>query len=484
MPIPLNVCFLWPGTNASIPAGWAKETLIGNTRFPKGAAAGVDPGATGGVTNHTHTTVGHTHTIAHGHTVPNSPAGSGATSRDSGTANPPDTHTHDTNANTPDATGTTDSQSPGAAADSTLLSFFNIIVIKSDGTPTGVPDLAVAVWNDAAGAPANWNLCDGGGAPARPDLRNRYLRQAAAGGDGGGTGGALTHTHTISAHGQTTSHPHPNATSSQKTQANVAGPGAGAQVGTATSTHTHALTIATTSITYTSVGDTAQASNHEPPFSTQAFIQNNAGADDWPDRIIGVWMQTLATIPTDWALCDGTLGTPDLRALFVKGANVLGDIGVTGGSLTHTHTATGHTHSGPSHTHTVSAGAGAGENRNAGATSAATTAHTHPSWSNTGATAFTTGSATPVVDDFTDTQPSFTGAAFIQWQAPATAGIGILIAADPFSSGQAQQMGRLYPRSKDPQFYGQIAQFLPPTPIPPPAPGIQVGTLAMMGAGR
>ena len=427
MPIPLNVCFLWPGTNASIPAGWAKETLIGNSQYPKGAAAGVDPGVTGGAGTHSHTTTSHTHTINHTHTVPNSPAGSGATSRDTGTTNPPFDHTHDTNPNTTNPTQTTDPVSPASSTDSHLPSFFTVIVIKSDGTPTGVPDLAVAVWNDPAGAPASWNLCDGGGAPARPDMRNRYLRQAAAAGDGGGTGGALTHTHTIAGHSGSVGHNHPDVTSSQKTQANTAGSIGGAQAGTGTSTHTHALTTGTTIVSLLEGNDSAAATNHEAPFSTQAFIQNNAGAADWPDKIIGLWMQTLASIPTDWALCDGTLSTPDLRAVFVKGANVLGDIGVTGGTLTHTHTAAGHTHgSVSSHSHTVSAGSGAGENRTAGAVNAATTAHTHASWANTGVTTFTTGSTAPVVNDFTDTQPLFTGAAFIQWQAPAAGGGGHL----------------------------------------------------------
>ena len=420
MPIPINVCFLWPGTNASIPAGWARETLIGALQYPKGAAAGVDPGATGGVSSHQHDTTAHTHTIAHTHTTANSPAGSGATSRDSGTTNPPDTHTHDTNPDTSNPTETMNDQAPGTDNPTVTLSFFRVIVIKSDGTPTGVPDLAVAIWDDPAGPPTSWNLCDGGGAPARPDMRNRYITQAGTGGDGGGTGGNLTHTHTIGAHGQSPAHTHPDVTSSQKTQANVAGAGGGAQVGTATSTHTHVLTIASATVTYSGGADSAAASNHEPPFRTEAFIQNNAGADDWPDKLIGLWMQTLASIPSDWALCDGTLSTPDLRALFIKGANVIGDIGTTGGSLTHgaSHTTTGHTHSATSHTHTVTVAAGAGENRTAGAVSASTTAHTHPSWGATGATAFTTGSTAPVVNDFTNTQPLFTGAAFIQWQAP------------------------------------------------------------------
>ena len=63
-----------------------------------------------------------------------------------------------------------------------------------------------------------------------------------------------------------------------------------------------------------------------------------------------------ASIPTNWALCDGTNGTPDLRDRFVVGYSSTKAINTTGGSadaivVSHTHTATstvtdpGHAHS-------------------------------------------------------------------------------------------------------------------------------------------
>ena len=51
-----------------------------------------------------------------------------------------------------------------------------------------------------------------------------------------------------------------------------------------------------------------------------------------------MWGGLLANIPTGWALCDGTNGTPDLRSKFIKGSAAGIDPGVTGGALTHTHT--------------------------------------------------------------------------------------------------------------------------------------------------
>lgn len=50
-----------------------------------------------------------------------------------------------------------------------------------------------------------------------------------------------------------------------------------------------------------------------------------------------MWSGTLATIPSGWALCDGTNGTPDLRDKFVRGAAPAADPGATGGADTHDH---------------------------------------------------------------------------------------------------------------------------------------------------
>lgn len=78
--------------------------------------------------------------------------------------------------------------------------------------------------------------------------------------------------------------------------------------------------------------------------------------------MIMMWSGTIATIPSGWALCDGTSGTPDLRNRFIIGANadttgqsttsVTGTATKSGGSkdaivVAHTHSITdpGHNHS-------------------------------------------------------------------------------------------------------------------------------------------
>jgi hypothetical protein len=59
-------------------------------------------------------------------------------------------------------------------------------------------------------------------------------------------------------------------------------------------------------------------------------------AQQWTDEH-GV--QQLA-VPEGWAICDGQLGTPDLRDKFVMGTSEVKSVGKKGGSQTHVHEAT------------------------------------------------------------------------------------------------------------------------------------------------
>jgi hypothetical protein len=56
-----------------------------------------------------------------------------------------------------------------------------------------------------------------------------------------------------------------------------------------------------------------------------ALIALSGGGEDpdvIPAGVIVLWSGTIATIPAGWALCDGTLGTPNLQDRFVIGENV------------------------------------------------------------------------------------------------------------------------------------------------------------------
>lgn len=57
-----------------------------------------------------------------------------------------------------------------------------------------------------------------------------------------------------------------------------------------------------------------------------------------------LWYGSVASIPSGWTLCDGTMGTPDLVGLFVMGAKVFPAPGGTGGATTHNHAFTGDGH--------------------------------------------------------------------------------------------------------------------------------------------
>ena len=81
-----------------------------------------------------------------------------------------------------------------------------------------------------------------------------------------------------------------------------------------------------------------------------------------PKGVIVMWSGTIATIPTGWALCNGSNSTPDLRGRFIMGASNSIAPGTTGGSSTssaagsHTHTegsAGGHNHTGATGSHVL-----------------------------------------------------------------------------------------------------------------------------------
>jgi len=55
-----------------------------------------------------------------------------------------------------------------------------------------------------------------------------------------------------------------------------------------------------------------------------------------PHENIIMWDSTVASIPEGWILCDGTLGTPDLRSRFTLGVPTAGtNPGTLGGEDTH-----------------------------------------------------------------------------------------------------------------------------------------------------
>jgi len=84
--------------------------------------------------------------------------------------------------------------------------------------------------------------------------------------------------------------------------------------------------------------------------SGQVLVSSGSSATPtWGDAfvtgMIMLWSGSTSSIPSGWALCNGSSGTPDLRNRFVVGAGSTYAVNATGGSANATL---------PSHTHTAS----------------------------------------------------------------------------------------------------------------------------------
>ena len=76
-------------------------------------------------------------------------------------------------------------------------------------------------------------------------------------------------------------------------------------------------------------------------YNTQNMTVTNLNVTAWKGMIT-MWSGDVNSIPSGWALCDGTKGTPDLRGRFIvgsgQGANLTNrTIGDKGGQENHTH---------------------------------------------------------------------------------------------------------------------------------------------------
>lgn len=347
-----NIIIMWPGTNGNIPSGYLRETGL-DSKFLKGSAASTDPNTTGGADTHAHTSPPHYHNVVdHGHYVETSyadhtdcidkaPSGGG----------PGGTGSHRHTGTIYGTSGSTSSVAVTYGAASNNPPYHELIFMKSNSIKA-VPANGIILWAGAS-LPTGFSLCDGNN--GTPDLRNKYVRGAASAGDAGGTGGSFTNVHDIT-HGHTASHSHSYPTSVREGGSSTAGSGNG---GESPINHQHQITLNSRSDTIVNYsGSLTTGETVEPAYKKLAFIKNTSGSAKMPVGAIALWLGSLATIPVGWNLCDGGNGTPDMRSLYVKGANDLTEIGNTGGSNTHTHAAQPHGHSvsNASHTHGYSIG--------------------------------------------------------------------------------------------------------------------------------
>lgn len=410
MAVPLNVIVMWPGTDSSIPTGWSRVTDM-DTRFPKGTANAANPDNTGGAANHTHGSSGHTHSRNHGHGATTTGGPSGRTGSYGNSGNPGSgNHTHTA---TPGSNNTT-SGSGGSSWDSdgNDPNFFRMLFIESDGTPSGYPDDCVTMYGSAS-APTDWTEHSGS--------LNRFPLGMTGGGNGGGTGGGGSHTHSAGGHTHTLgTHGHGNAT--------TGGPSAGAGTtygkGDPMNRNNHTHTMSTSSggsATSGSVGATTSGTSYEPSFRRLLGIENTSGANTDTIGVIVMWLQTLASIPPQYNLCDGSNGTPDMRDRFIQFASTGGgDVLDTGGSDGHTHGGGSHSHSVGSHSHAVNTNnANTFSGYDYDGAPIPTQAHTH-SGSTPGNSSSLSGAAS--VSSTSDTQPTFRTVAYIEQAESISAG--------------------------------------------------------------
>lgn len=68
------------------------------------------------------------------------------------------------------------------------------------------------------------------------------------------------------------------------------------------------------------------------PYYTKTEVDNLIGNAGFTQGMILMWSGSITSVPTGWALCDGTNGTPNLCDRFIVGAGSTYDLGATGGS--------------------------------------------------------------------------------------------------------------------------------------------------------
>lgn len=419
--IPAGMIVMWPGTDASVPAGWERTTELDGL-YPKGIANSVtEPGITGGAATHTHTTSGHVHdeTHTHAHST-NTGAAQGtvnSTPNSAGTTYALSSHTHTrpTTGSTAVNSGSTSPAMTSVANDPARL---EVIFAESDGTPLGVPDGALVLTDDIA--LSGWT--------DYANAANRFLKGAAAAGDGGATAASVVdaHTHTVDAHTHTgTAHVHTGGNTGSFSHANALN--AGAQAALAATSHTHPITInsaSSQSLASASGGATgAGLADLRPPFRNVRVQENTSGMPDLPAGIICAWRGGLGAIPDNWALCDGTGGTLDLTAVFPQGATTA--IGTSGGtSAAHDHTGGSHTHTTTGHSHTETIGAASPTTTavvSATVTvNVVTAAHTHNTTGDTNSTTPTVAAAGAGTSSSFGSQPPHEQVAFVQLVTPPT----------------------------------------------------------------
>lgn len=369
-----DVRIIWPSTNASIPSGWSEDTDFAD-RYLQGGSSGFSGSANGGSTSHGHTGVAHSHTSpVHTHSI-------SATNSSAKTVNlKPATVSGQFFAGGPHSHSGTSSTASLNLGNTTITvtsataypPSVKIIVIKPDDANQEVPDDAI-IWADDITPPTGYDLADGGGAPARPDLTDKFLLGVASGADSDLTGlGAVTHLHSQSGnHGHSQNHLHSGVSINSTPSPFIQGSGTNALPN---SHHTVTLNVNFAGIS----GDATSTSSASslPAYQELFPIQNTSGGESTPMGVVVGFVGAVGTIPTSWTLCDGTKSTQNLLDKQVR-CITSGSLS-SGGSDTHTHTVD-HDHGGSfNHSHSSNVSTVGGSSGGGGSTPCQVQSFTFP----------------------------------------------------------------------------------------------------------
>jgi len=350
MAISNGVIFIWTGTNAGIPAGWERVTDL-DVKYPKAVSnTSTEPNTTGGADTHTHTSPAHSHTeLNHTHTI--SLALTGANYGRPGNNENMDDHTHASHQSGNVVGGGLSSVTSTYSSVSNNPPHYEVIYITPTTVAGGLPNLALALSEDTGfvnntGKYNGYYICDGNN--STPNLANKYLKGAGTGANAGGTGGSTTNVHTLTHTHSVTAHSHSAVTSPSTTPSQTTDGWGGVPTGgyspSFNTAHTHTTSLNSTTPVITGTVTLTCSETVEPAYKKLLAIQNRSGTVYTPTEIIGLWLGTIANIPSNFEIIS-TMNDKHLKI-----ASNVGEIGNTGGSNTHTHTNT-HNHT-ASHTHT------------------------------------------------------------------------------------------------------------------------------------
>lgn len=350
----LNVNFRcwWPyDLVASPPAGWLEDTEFID-RFCSGEPDTFTGSTNGGAATHLHDTVNHSHTgNAHPHTVTGNAAGlpltgvsiasAGGTKRTVRLAHPHESRLMAT------AVITYQNADLGNTSSVAMIpASIKMVVIKPTDANQEVPDDAFCFTDDGA-APTGYSITGTG----TPDYDGKFIIGASSGGaDGGDATGSATHGHTLTASG---SHDHTIDNHAHAGSPSGEDAGYGPMVSGRTTVELYAIhhTITLTSQALSDLSNdnvSIDDGSSEPAYVKLLGIFNTSGGATTPTGVILGFVDGIAGgVPEGWEFVEDTDGKQ------IKITKTVGQIGVTGGSNTHTHTSPNHKHTHGTHIHTA-----------------------------------------------------------------------------------------------------------------------------------